>query len=115
VPQVWRDDGGASEPLERLSVHGLLELAPDVYAHRADPDVRAADCSGCGDLAGVRVSDEFWRAIASLRLETATGTITVLDGRTLHLVERIEAPRRYWLAVLHAIVDQVQRREQTVQ
>jgi hypothetical protein len=54
------------------------------------------------------VSDDFWRAIASLRLETATGTITVLDGRTLHLVERLEAPRRYWLAVLHAIVDQLQ-------
>jgi hypothetical protein len=54
------------------------------------------------------VSDDFWRAIASLRLETATGTITVLDGHTLHLVERLEAPRRYWLAVLHAIVDQLQ-------
>jgi hypothetical protein len=56
-------------------------------------------------------SDDFWRLTASLRLETATGTITVLDGRTLHLVERLEAPRRYWLAVLRAIVDQLEARE----
>ena len=57
------------------------------------------------------MSDDFWRVIASLRLETATGTITVLDGRTLHLVERLEAPRRYMIQVLRAIVDQLQGRE----
>src|SRR5436305_1916138 len=56
MSEVRRDDGGTAEPLERLSVHGLPELAADVYAHRAHPDVRAADRSGRSGVAGVRVT-----------------------------------------------------------
>jgi hypothetical protein len=57
------------------------------------------------------MSDPLYDLVARLELDPSAGELMRLTGFTLHTAERLDRPRRYLLAVLRAIVEQLEALE----